>query len=117
MIGAQERLARSVLRHLGQDAFLVQGTTRTPTRINVQRGVEIMGQFSDAVMLRDIALIDARLKPKVGDLIEHPRAGVYVLDGVIENNGFTMRFTLQPTTLPVVAPPPAPADPDPEPAP
>ena len=97
MGGAFERLGKSVLRHLGQDAFLLQGATSIPTRVNVERGVELMGQYNDAVMLRDVASIGAALQTKVGDRLQHPM-GNYVLDGLLLNNGQIMRFTLQPAS-------------------
>ena len=105
MSGAFERLSRSVLLHLGQDAFLVQGITSTATRVNVERGVELTGEFGDAVVLRDVATIDARLNPRVGDTLQHPM-GNYVLDGLLRNNGYTLRFTLMPAAAPAPAPGP-----------
>jgi hypothetical protein len=106
MSGAFERLSRSVLLHLGQDAFLVQGTTSTATRVNVERGVELTGEYGDAVVVRDVATIDAKLNPKVGDVIQHPM-GNYVLDGVMRNSGYTIRFTVI-AQAPAPAPAPAP---------
>lgn len=98
MSGAFERLARSVLRHLGQDAFLLRGMTSTPCKANVERGVQVMGQFDDAVFSRDVATLDASLGAKVGDELQHPM-GNFVLDGLLQDNGYTMRFTLQPKVL------------------
>jgi hypothetical protein len=107
MSGAFERLSRSVLLRLGQDAFLVQGTTSTATRVNVERGVELTGEYGDAVVTRDVATIDAKLNPRVGDTIQHPM-GNYVLDGLLRNTGFTMRFTLIPAAAPAPTPAPGP---------
>jgi hypothetical protein len=96
MSGAFERLARSVLRHLGQDAFLVQGTNPpVATKVNIERGVELTGEYGDAVVTRDVATVDASVNPRVGDELQHPM-GIYILDGVIRNSGFTVRFTIIP---------------------
>ena len=95
MRGAFERLAKSVLNRLGQDAFLVSGASTTPCRANVEHGVQVAGAYDDAVFNRDVATLDRALGAKVGDTLQHP-SGNYKLDGVLADNGFTVRFTLQP---------------------
>lgn len=95
MSGAFERLAKSVLNRLGQDAFLVSGASTTPCRANVEHGVQVAGAYDDAVFNRDVATIDRALGAKVGDTLQHP-SGNYKLDGMLADNGFTVRFTLQP---------------------
>ena len=95
MRGAFERLAKSVLNRLGQDAFLVSGATTTPCRANVEHGVQVAGAYDDAVFNRDVATLDRALGAKVGDTLQHP-SGNYKLDGMLADNGFTVRFTLQP---------------------
>ena len=95
MSGAFERLAKSVLNRLGQDAFLVSGATTTPCRANVEHGVQVAGAYDDAVFNRDVATLDRALGAKVGDTLQHP-SGNYKLDGMLADNGFTVRFTLQP---------------------
>lgn len=95
MSGAFERLAKSVLNRLGQDAFLVSGATTTPCRANVEHGVQVAGAYDDAVFNRDVATLDRALGAKVGDTLRHP-SGNYKLDGMLADNGFTVRFTLQP---------------------
>ena len=95
MSGAFERLAKSVLNRLGQDAFLVSGASTTPCRANVEHGVQVAGAYDDAVFNRDVATIDRALGAKVGDTLQHP-SGNYKLDGLLADNGFTVRFTLQP---------------------
>mgnify|MGYP003398337019 FL=1 len=95
MGGAFERLAKSVLNRLGQDAFLVSGASTTPCRANVEHGVQVAGAYDDAVFNRDVATLDRALGAKVGDTLQHP-SGNYKLDGVLADNGFTVRFTLQP---------------------
>ena len=95
MRGAFERLAKSVLNRLGQDAFLVSGAATTPCRVNVEHGVQVAGAYDDAVFNRDVATLDRALGAKVGDTLQHP-SGNYKLDGMLADNGFTVRFTLQP---------------------
>lgn len=95
MSGAFERLAKSVLNRLGQDAFLVSGASTTPCRANVEHGVQVAGAYDDAVFNRDVATLDRALGAKVGDTLQHP-SGNYKLDGLLADNGFTARFTLQP---------------------
>lgn len=96
MSGAFERLAKSVLNRLGQDAFLVSGVAITPCRANVEHGVQIAGAYDDAVFNRDVATLDRALGAKVGDTLQHP-SGNYKLDGLLLDNGYTVRFTLQST--------------------
>ena len=95
MSGAFERLAKRVLNRLGQDAFLVSGASTTPCRANVEHGVQVAGAYDDAVFNRDVATLDRALGAKVGDTLQHP-SGNYKLDGMLADNGFTVRFTLQP---------------------
>lgn len=95
MSGAFERLAKSVLNRLGQDAFLVSGASTTPCRANVEHGVQVAGAYDDAVFNRDVATLDRALGAKVGDTLQHP-SGNYKIDGMLADNGFTVRFTLQP---------------------
>lgn len=95
MSGAFERLAKSVLNRLGQDAFLVSGASTTPCRANVEHGVQVAGAYDDAVFNRDVATLDRALGAKVGDTLLHP-SGNYKLDGLLLDNGYTVRFTLQP---------------------
>lgn len=93
--GAFGRLAKSVLNRLGQDAFLLSGADTKPCRVNIEHGVQVNGAYDDAVFVRDIATIDHSVGAKVGDTLQHP-FGNYKLDGLLLDNGYTMRFTLQP---------------------
>jgi hypothetical protein len=74
MAGAFERLAQSVLRHLGQDAFLLSGADTTTTRVNVEYAVAMAGPYDDGAFQRDGA--------------------TYILDGVVSANGHLHRFTI-----------------------
>lgn len=95
MSGAFERLARSVLTRLGEDASLVSGLVTTTVRANIEHGVQVTGSYDDAVMLRDILTLEKSAGAKVGDTLIHPE-GTYRIDGLLLNNGYTQRFTLQP---------------------
>jgi hypothetical protein len=53
------------------------------------------------------------VNPRVGDELQHP-LGNFILDGVIRNSGYTVRFTIIPKQI---VPTPAPPAPDPEPGP
>ena len=93
MAGAFERLAQSVLRHLGQDAFLLVGATSTPTRANIEYGVMMAGQFDDGAFPRDVASVPAALEAKLGDRLQ-VGAKTFALDGKVSNNGQLARFTV-----------------------
>lgn len=93
MAGAFERLAQSVLRHLGQDAFLLVGATSTPTRVNIEHAVAMAGPYDDGAFPRDVATLPAAAKAKLGDSVQIG-TDVYLLDGVISTNGQLHRFTV-----------------------
>lgn len=94
------RLAKSVLRRLGQDAFLLSGAHTTPCRVNLEYGVQTAGPFNDAVLERTIASFDSgAVDPKIGDVLNHPD-GSFKLDGKLQDAGYYVRFTVMPTTRP-----------------
>lgn len=93
MPGAFERLATSVLRHLGQDAFLLVGAISTPTRVNIEFGVAMAGPYDEGAFPRDVATIPAALKAKLGDSVQ-VGTDIYHLDGVVSTNGHLHRFTV-----------------------
>lgn len=94
MLGAFERLGKSVLRHLGQDALLLSGGITVPCRVNIERGVQVAGPYDDATYTRDVATLLKATGAKAGDRIEHPD-GTFVLDGLILDNGVSLRYTVQ----------------------
>lgn len=94
MSGAFERLAKSVLNRLGQDALLVSGVTTKTVRANIEFGVQMQGPYDDAVFERDIATLAVSDGARTGDVLQHP-AGNFVLDGLMSNNGYVQRFTVQ----------------------
>lgn len=93
MAGAFERLAQSVLRHLGQDAFLLSGADTTTTRVNVEYAVAMAGPYDDGAFQRDVATLPANLRAKLGDRLTIDGA-TYILDGVVSTNGHLHRFTI-----------------------
>lgn len=96
MPGVFGRLAKSVLRRLGQDAFLHSGVSILPCRVNIEHGVQVTGEYGDATFERDVATFDlSEVQPKQGDGLVHPD-GNYKLDGLLQNNGYTVRYTVQP---------------------
>ena len=97
MAGAFERLATSVLRHLGQDAFLLVGAISTPTRANIEFGVAMAGPYDDGAFPRDVATVPAALRAKLGDRLT-VGLDTYLLDGVVSTNGYLHRFTVTKVT-------------------
>lgn len=96
MPGAFERLAKSVLLHLGKDALLLSGGTSTPCKANIEHAVQVAGAFDDAVFERTVATFDkTEVRPRAGDRLEHPD-GNFTLDGLLSDSGYAVRFTLQP---------------------
>lgn len=97
MAGAFERLATSVLRHLGQDAFLLVGATNspttTPTRANIEFGVLMDGPYQDGMFPRDVATLPCAVNAKLGDRLVVGTT-TYVLDGVVASNGHMERFSV-----------------------
>lgn len=93
MSGAFERLATSVLRHLGQDAFLLVGATSTPTRVNLEFGINMAGPYDDGAFPRDVATLPSAAGAKLGDRVLIGST-TYLLDGTISTNGYLHRFTV-----------------------
>ena len=91
-----ERMAKGVLHRLGQDALLLRmgATEPVPCRVNIERGVQVMGVHSDATFVRDVATILAEVGARSGDTLAHP-SGNFALDGLLSDNGYTQRFTVQ----------------------
>lgn len=86
------RLAKSVLTRLGRDALLRSTET---CKVPLDRGVEMIGQHGEVVGLRTVATIDKALAPEPGDELEFVGTSEsYTLDAPIEDDGYTMKFTL-----------------------
>jgi hypothetical protein len=92
MASAFERLAQSVLRHLGQDAFLLAGAVSTPVRANVEHDVQLQGPYEDGAFTREVVTVPASAGARTGDRVQVDGA-TYLLDGAIATNGFLSRFT------------------------
>lgn len=91
-ISAFERMTKSVLTLLGQDAFL---RTTVACKVNVEKGVQVT--VDEMVYERDVATIDNAHNPAIGDRLSHP-FGEFVLDRKLQNNGYSTRFILRPYT-------------------
>lgn len=90
MLDAFTRASQSILRLLGQDAFL---RGEGPYRINIEHGVQVVGDDNQFVGDRSVATIPDSLAPKTGDTLQHPD-GTYRLDGIYQRNGVNTRFVL-----------------------
>lgn len=89
-ISAFQRMTKSVLALLGEDAFL-RGTV--PCKVNIERSVQVTDD-NGLVYERDVATIDLTHNPQVGDALQHP-AGNFVLDRRFQDNGYSARFILR----------------------
>jgi len=96
MLGAFERLGQSVLRRLGQDAFLLRGAVSTPTRANVEFDVAVSTPdgYNEGAFMRDVVTLPSNTQPKIGDVVQIG-ADSYILDGLLANNGALVRYTVQ----------------------
>lgn len=106
MIGAFERMTKSVLAVLGEGA-LFNGAT--PCRINVEYDVQFAGIDGDGAqyrgdigLSRDVATIEVSLSPKIGDRFQFvdkttalPTGPVFYLDKFVDQNGYTKRFVVR----------------------
>lgn len=93
MIGAFKRLGVGVLRHLGEDSFLLQDGARIPCRVNIEHDVAVAGPYGDAVLQKDIMSFLVEVGARQNDLIEHPD-GTYRLDETLSENGSLHRFVV-----------------------
>lgn len=89
-ISAFQRMTKSVLALLGEDAFL-RGTV--PCKVNIERSVQLTDE-NGLVYERDVATIDNEHNPEAGNALQHP-AGNFVLDRKFQDNGFSSRFILR----------------------
>ena len=89
-ISAFQRATKSILAHLGEDAFL-RGSV--PCKANIERSVQITGD-DGLVYERDVATIGNDHAPVVGDTLTGHPFGNYKLDRKFADNGFSSRFIL-----------------------
>lgn len=88
--GAFSRLAQSVLRHLGEDAFL-RGAG--PYKVVIEHGVRVHEDASEAAYVRSIATILSSLNPSKGDsLVVGSKS--YKLEMKYEDDGETESWIL-----------------------
>lgn len=99
MLDLFRQATKDALSLLGDSAFL-RGSE--PCQVNIERGVQLAGLDTEfeasrdtrnAVVLRDVATLDADLNPKVRDTLT-VGAQQYRLDVLIEDTGPSRRFVL-----------------------
>lgn len=84
------RVAESILARMGRDALL-RGIVLC--KVPLEHGVEIVGEYGQVVALRTVATIDKALLPYPKDTLAIDGVN-YTLDGLIADNGYTVRYTL-----------------------
>lgn len=110
MSGVFGRMTESVLSLLGEDALL-RGAVEC--KVNIEHGVQLIGMEAeraasrgDLVTNSDVATIAKRHDPKGGDTIAFvagtsPHAGrSFRLETMVEDNGYSRRYTVIETTAP-----------------
>ena len=90
-IEAFQRLTDSLLARLGEEAVL-RGDT--PTRVNVQHRVEVVGEFGEMVLDKQVATLPLSAAPMEGDTLT-VGAKSYVLDAYIDGNGYSVRHAIR----------------------
>jgi hypothetical protein len=100
-ISAFSRAARRVLARLGEDSFL-RGAPAG--KVDIEHGVQFTGYdggyataHGDVAYVRSVATILSSYNPKVGDALVHPDGG-FVLDVLVDEDGYSRRYTLRPTS-------------------
>lgn len=89
------RATARILAHAsaGEDVVLRGEVTDPPRDIHIQHGVDMLGEYGQVVAVRSIATINTVDAPAKGNTL----AGggkTYVLDGKVEDNGYSQRWTL-----------------------
>lgn len=92
MLAAFQRMSESLLTILGQEAFLRDGE---PCRVNIEHGVQTIGEDETTVITRSVATVSQTMNPKVGDRLVHPD-GIYRLDAIHAKSGVNQRFIILP---------------------
>lgn len=96
MLSVFKRMGEGVLAVMGEDSLL-RGVV--PCKVNVEHGVQIVGEDEQVVVERSVATISATLAPKEGDTLVHPD-GSYKLDAKFGDNKVNPRFILINYTAP-----------------
>lgn len=87
------RLTGSVLARLGKDAVLRGEVVDPPIKVNIEHGVQVVGEDNISAHERSVATIGKAQNPKAGDSLVHPD-GSYKLDALHSDNGLSRRFFL-----------------------
>lgn len=82
------RMHERLLAHLGVEAVL-RGDT--PCRVNVERDVEVLGEYGQVAARRTMLHVPSDLTPKSGDAVV-VGAKSYTLDGLESDDGYLSRF-------------------------
>ena len=90
MLAVFQRMTKGVLAVLGEDSLL-RGTVAC--RVNIENGVQVIGNDENVIVEKDVATIDIVHNPKVGDIFTGPN-GTYRLDALFADNGYSRRFIL-----------------------
>lgn len=90
MIPAFKRLAKSVLSHLGEGALL-RGVASLH-KIHLERDMQMVDRQGNVYIAQFVAMINIEDAPVPGDVIVIDSVS-YVLETLIDTNGYTSRFT------------------------
>lgn len=90
MADAFARMHRRLFARLGQEALL----RGTPTRVIVEHGVAVTGEYGQVSGYRSFATIPAADAPKVGDALV-VGAKTYTVESIDANDGDTVAVVLR----------------------
>lgn len=79
-----------LLARLGQEALL----RGLPTRVIVEDGVAVTGEYGNVTGYRTFATIPAAMAPKVGDALVSG-GKTYAVDGIDANDGYSISVVLR----------------------
>lgn len=81
-------MSKGVLAILGEDSLL---RGEPCGKVNIEHGVQVVGNDDNVVVERSVATIDNAYAPKVRDTLVHPE-GSFRLDAIYQSNGANTRF-------------------------
>ncbi|MCB1890372.1 MAG: hypothetical protein KDH20_22390 [Rhodocyclaceae bacterium] len=85
------RAAASLLARLGQEAVLRSGEA---TRVRVERGVEVLGEYGEVVGHRVSATLPSAIRPRKGDRLA-VGADLYFVDAIGADDGHLVECTVR----------------------
>jgi hypothetical protein len=99
-LAAFTRLTDRLLAHLGEQAILRGEDADPPVRVNIEHGVELVGEYGEVTALRSAATISKQNAPRAGDTLDMiDAAGTvvqrYVLDVKLNDSGYSERYVLR----------------------